>query len=207
MNHIEAFNNLVTHILKWEGGYVNDPDDHGGKTNKGVTYNTYQGLVKSVLGVEPSEQHFNSLTDSQVKQFIKHFWDAVKGDSFKSSLVSCFLTEMAWGSGPRTSIKTLQSTLNTYFSKQLTVDGAIGPKTIEAANSVNGEQLFNYLVREREAFLKRLAENPTQQKFLKGWLNRVNDFVNNHSKFIIAGGGALLLVIGVAALYIFTKKN
>ena len=29
---------LVPFILKWEGGFVNDPDDLGGATNKGVIY-------------------------------------------------------------------------------------------------------------------------------------------------------------------------
>ena len=33
---------LVPHILKFEGGYVNDPDDLGGETCKGVCYRTYK---------------------------------------------------------------------------------------------------------------------------------------------------------------------
>ena len=30
-------NKLAPFILKWEGGFVNDPDDLGGATNMGVT--------------------------------------------------------------------------------------------------------------------------------------------------------------------------
>ena len=30
-------NKLVPFILQWEGGYVCDPDDLGGATNKGIT--------------------------------------------------------------------------------------------------------------------------------------------------------------------------
>lgn len=33
---------LTPFILKWEGGFVNDPDDLGGATNMGVTFGTYQ---------------------------------------------------------------------------------------------------------------------------------------------------------------------
>lgn len=33
---------LVPHILRFEGGYVNDPDDLGGATNKGVCFKTYK---------------------------------------------------------------------------------------------------------------------------------------------------------------------
>jgi len=28
-------------VLRWEGGYVDHPDDPGGRTNKGVTQKTY----------------------------------------------------------------------------------------------------------------------------------------------------------------------
>ena len=33
---------LVPFILSWEGGYVNDPDDVGGATNKGITIATWR---------------------------------------------------------------------------------------------------------------------------------------------------------------------
>lgn len=32
---------LVPFILQWEGGFVNDPDDLGGATNKGITIGTF----------------------------------------------------------------------------------------------------------------------------------------------------------------------
>ena len=35
-------NKLVPHIIKFEGGFVNDPDDLGGATNRGVCYRTYK---------------------------------------------------------------------------------------------------------------------------------------------------------------------
>jgi len=33
---------LAPWILKWEGGFVNDPDDLGGATNMGVTIGTWK---------------------------------------------------------------------------------------------------------------------------------------------------------------------
>ena len=33
---------LIPFILQWEGGFVNDPADLGGATNKGVTIGTFK---------------------------------------------------------------------------------------------------------------------------------------------------------------------
>jgi len=35
------YNKLIAHVLKWEGGWGNDPADKGGPTMKGVTIATY----------------------------------------------------------------------------------------------------------------------------------------------------------------------
>lgn len=37
---------LKPFILKWKGGFVNDPADLGGATNKGVTIDTYKEYRK-----------------------------------------------------------------------------------------------------------------------------------------------------------------
>ena len=39
-----SINNLVDYILKWEGGYVDHPNDPGGATNMGVTIGTAKAL-------------------------------------------------------------------------------------------------------------------------------------------------------------------
>lgn len=37
----QNFDKMLKFILQHEGGYVNDPHDLGGETNKGITHNTY----------------------------------------------------------------------------------------------------------------------------------------------------------------------
>lgn len=41
MNSMADVRKLAPFILKWEGGFVNDPDDLGGATNMGVTIGTW----------------------------------------------------------------------------------------------------------------------------------------------------------------------
>ena len=43
----ELFKKALAFVLKWEGGFVNDPDDKGGATNKGITQTTYNSYLKS----------------------------------------------------------------------------------------------------------------------------------------------------------------
>ena len=37
----DAYDDALAFVLRWEGGFVNDPNDHGGRTNKGVTQRVY----------------------------------------------------------------------------------------------------------------------------------------------------------------------
>ncbi len=47
-------NKLKPFILKWEGGFVDDPADLGGATNKGVTIGTYREYRKKKGLPEPT---------------------------------------------------------------------------------------------------------------------------------------------------------
>ena len=38
---------LVPYILKWEGGFINDPQDLGGATNMVVTISTWKLVANS----------------------------------------------------------------------------------------------------------------------------------------------------------------
>ena len=40
-----AYNDALAFVLRWEGGFVDDPHDHGGRTMKGVTQNVYNAWL------------------------------------------------------------------------------------------------------------------------------------------------------------------
>ena len=46
MSSMADVRKLAPFILKWEGGFVNDPDDLGGATNMGVTIGTYEAYCR-----------------------------------------------------------------------------------------------------------------------------------------------------------------
>src|SRR3712207_7646428 len=53
---------LLPFILKWEGGFVNDPADSGGATNKGVTIATWK---RCGYDKDRSEEHTSELQSRQ----------------------------------------------------------------------------------------------------------------------------------------------
>ncbi|WP_321164468.1 putative peptidoglycan-binding domain-containing protein, partial [Franconibacter pulveris] len=89
----------------------------------------------------------------------------------KLALMSYDWTITSGGAG-----KQIQKLLNNEFGQQLVTDGKIGPKTIEAMNSVSDSaKLTSRIADIRKAYYEDLVvSNPKNAKFLTGWLNRVD---------------------------------
>jgi lysozyme family protein len=201
-----AFDTLAKHILKWEGLLFVSPSEPGGMAYKGITYATYNALCKQLLGRDPSEAHFKSLSNNEAKVFIKHYWDSVGANKVESSSIAAWITEMAWGSGVVRSVKTVQQTLNYSFGKSLAVDGVMGTKTLAAINSTDESKLFDALGVARIKFLKDLAvAKPDKAQYLDGWLRRVNEFLQKKSIFGLTGkqvvvNSSIGLAVGIGLL-------
>lgn len=56
---------LVPFILKWEGGWVNDPDDLGGATNMGVTIGTYETYCRKKGYPKPTVERLKNITKEE----------------------------------------------------------------------------------------------------------------------------------------------
>jgi lysozyme family protein len=55
-------------------------------------------------------------------------------------------------------------------------DGSVGPQTVKATTHYpNKKELFDKLWNSRKKHFQDIAKNG-KDKFLKGWLNRLNDF-------------------------------
>ena len=146
-------------ILSYEGGFVNDPNDKGGATNKGVTIATF----RSVYGQGKTLSDLKNITDTQWTYIYKrYYWDKWRADEINSQSIANLLVDWYWHSG-NYGIKIPQSVLG------VKIDGIVGPKTIEAINRYpNEKELFLKLWNERKAFLERIAKG-TQKKYLNGW--------------------------------------
>lgn len=166
------------HILKAEGGWSNDPDDLGGKTNMGVTWETYQARAEAVLGCTPNEEHFRNLSQEEVMQFfMADYWAPIQGKQIDNEAVAMTLADHAFNAGPGNAVKLAQRTLNRHFNAELAEDGVMGPNTMRAINEggpFDHRMLFIALQYERcEYYNGIVAARSANKKFLHGWLNRV----------------------------------
>lgn len=157
-------------ILSFEGGFVNDPDDAGGATNKGVTIFTWkkQGYDKDGDG-DIDVNDLKLISDKDALKILKeNYWNKWKADEIKSQSLANSLVDWVWGSGSW-GIKLPQQLLG------VVVDGVVGPKTLEALNSQDPKVFFEKLYNRRKKYLEDICvSRPQNQKFLKGWLRRLD---------------------------------
>ena len=166
---------LVPHILKWEGGLVYDPDDLGGLTNMGVTFQTYKAYCRKKGCPVPTEERLKNLTKEQFTDILKTmYWDACKADGIESQSVANAVVDWAWHSGTATAVKEVQRVLGVKD------DGIIGNITLSAINSHSPLPLFGKIKQARVAYIERICNaRPANNKFKKGWFNRIDDLYFN----------------------------
>lgn len=151
-------------VLAHEGGYVNNPKDPGGETNKGVTkavYDAYRlrkGLPKRSVKM---------ITDAELNSiYTDGYWDKVDADALPAG-IDYMVYDFAVNSGPSRAVKALQRLVGAG------VDGIIGDDTITktcAMAADDEEKLIREYCEARLAWMKTLK---TWKTFGTGWQRRV----------------------------------
>ena len=167
-------NLLIPLLFRWEGGYVNDPDDRGGPTNRGVTLSVWQTHGIDINGDgRIDETDLKQMTQEEAVERIlrPHYWNRWQADQIRSQAIANLLVGWVWGSG-KYGIVIPQGILGV---KQ---DSIVGNKTLSAVNNYpDQEELFYKFRNGKRDYLNRICLNhPPNKKFLKGWLNRLNDY-------------------------------
>jgi lysozyme family protein len=152
------FELCLSHLLQHEGGYVNHPQDPGGRTNLGVTQAVWEDWIDRSV----SEDEMKALTPSKVAPLYRElYWDRIKADSLASGLDYCVF-DAAVNSGVSRAVKWLQTIAN------VPADGIVGAETLKAAKTASIEKYCAH----RMEFLKGRSSWPT---FGKGWERRVRE--------------------------------
>ena len=166
---------LIDWIERVEGGYVNDPTDHGGETNMGITHHTLQRAYEEEI-VDYFE--VKKLTKEDAVAIYEEFYYHGAHCSHLPEPIDWIHFDTAVNSGRGRATKILQMALNDFVVEKLKVDGGFGPKTINAVSECLGQNhymaLVNAYLLQRCIFLNNILEIKRDQiKWLRGWLERV----------------------------------
>lgn len=153
-------------VMQWEGGgrYHNVSGDAGGATKWGVSQRAYPGL------------DIRNLTRSAaLRIFGNDYWDKVSADALPEAIRHA-VVDFAFNSGPTRAAVKLQRAINCTLGRDVLVeDGQIGPKTLYYAGEPDSKRLLLVYRGLRIEFLVAIAvRDPSQRKFLYGWLRRAN---------------------------------
>lgn len=177
---------------KHEGGYVDDQDDAGKETFKGISrkyHPTWPGWVKiDALKREsgfPATAENNVELNGMVHTFFKqHYWDVNLLDKVKDQEVANEMFDTGVNMGISRAAKFLQEALN-FLNKNerlypdVVEDGVMGNNTLKALNSyLSSKYNDSYLLKIMNVlqgmhYLNYMKKSPVQEKYAYGWLNRV----------------------------------
>ena len=169
---------ILTGLLRREGGYVDHPADKGGPTNMGITQATLAAWRKGSATVADVQ----ALTEAEARQIYRRQYveapgfEAVTHDGLRALLIDYYVT--SWDDA----IRDLQKLLG------IAPDGTIGPRTRAALAAADQAALLGRMVAARQEHIldtaldaatrQFLKEHPTTQlRFLRGWLRRNLEFI------------------------------
>lgn len=197
--YVAAFDALIG----VEGGYVNDPKDHGGATKYGVSLRFLKaegafdedgdGLAEFDLDMDGDidGQDIRKLTLADAKViYAKFFWNRCDADALLRPLGE-MVFDQAVNGGLVAARKLLQAALNRCLANVtnatdrpllLHVDGELGEATRAAIDWVLARPslgmpalIIAYRHEAEDRYRAIAARNPSQIRFLNGWVRRAKE--------------------------------
>lgn len=193
----DRYTAAVRDVLSTEGGFVDDPTDRGGTTNFGISLRFLKAegaFDRDGDGAADFDLDMDGDIDGHdvrlltrgdaVFIYLVCFWQPYECESFARPIGE-MLFDQAVNGGGLAARKILQRAVNQCLvqagssRRALAIDGRIGPATRQAIEWILERPAagmpaliaeFRHQVRERYRAI--VANNPSQQRFLRGWLAR-----------------------------------
>ena len=158
------YKQALKHVLSKEGGYVNDPDDSGGETYKGVARKMWPKW-DGWAGVDSKDW---DRADSCIESFYKNnFWNPCKLDLIENNEVATSIFDFAVNAGVVTSILMAQK------ASGCTSDGIIGGGTVNAINGMDSDEFMaSFALVKIARYIAICKKKPVNKKYFFGWVCR-----------------------------------
>ena len=161
--------------MKAEGGYVNDPQDPGGESYKGVARkmnSKWDGWT--IIDMAKREKNFPANLDTnkplqeKIRAFYEiNYWDKVRGDEITNQHIAESIFDFAVNAGTIASAKLAQITVGAE------PDGTIGPVTLQKINADDPRAFLALFALHKIARYIHICEKREEsKKFFYGWIKR-----------------------------------
>jgi lysozyme family protein len=159
---VTTTDDIITGILIREGPATNDPNDRGGRTAFGISE-----------AANPEAWADGKVTEAEARAIYERKYVKIPGfDKIKDRQLRTQLIDFGVNSGPMVAIMKLQAIVGAD------VDGILGPQTLESVGLMIADEINSALVAERVKMIGRIVtKNPSQLRFLNGWLARAVQFL------------------------------
>jgi len=157
----QKFEKAFKYVIQNEGDYVFDKNDPGGETKFGISKRSYPALNIKELTLEDAKEIYH-----------RDFWQRGRFEEICDDLVTTQVLDLSVNLGIRAAVIVLQRSLRSV-RMNVQEDGLIGPETLLAVSNSEPRCLLAAIKSEAAGYYRQIAaKSPSQQKFLKGWLNR-----------------------------------
>lgn len=196
---------IIRHSVNVEAGYVNNPDDRGGETNCGITYETAQEWKSQLVAKFRWDGKMINLT-REMAWFIydEGWWKRMRCDDLHRihPLLCQRMFDFAINGGRTTSVRYLQRLLNVLnrggkdYPDQ-TPDGVVGKLTLgqlEAFVAKRGPRGLLYLLNgltgiHTNHYVEISEKRVANETFTNGWLDRLLGATELYARILILGEG------------------
>lgn len=157
----ERFKKAVELVLQHEGGYVNDPQDPGGETKYGISKRSYSRIdIK------------NLTRDMALAIYYDDWWNRYGYGMIADEELAAKVFDFAVNMGAKRAHMILQEAVNRTALERLTVDGILGPLSIEA---INCHPYPQWLLAELRLGAISFYVGLNKPRFIMGWIRRALD--------------------------------
>lgn len=178
-------NDIIDDIIRREDDkYTNRAADRGGPTKYGVTLVT----LADWRGKPVTPRDVEELTEAEAREIyreiyiIKPRFIGIQSEPVRALLIDCAVNH-----GVKRAVMMLQGAAHVF------VDGALGPKTRDAANRMTPAALYRRICAARARFYgqiiskdpdlvrAKLAGHDLQAENAGGWMNRLAEFIEGNA--------------------------
>ena len=156
MDYPEIYLRCINVILESEGGFVDDPQDFGGKTNFGLSQRSYPDIDIETLTKETA-----------IEIYYKDYWIPMNVQIIPIDELTLHVFDHGVNAGSKIAIRLLQRLIG------VSDDGYIGEITLKGIDAYIGDIVGEYIKRRKLFYVTLVQNKPELRKFLKGWLARV----------------------------------